>query len=181
MASVDCRDYVFWYGGTVFISTVTKSSFGSISWATVLISSHRRCAKQNVACQHSQQTRDVDQCWSNSGPPSAALAQHPTSTGSTPRVCWDAGLAVHTAGGEYKPTQTQCLSNVGPASSVLASIHSALVSTSCRRTGMLAVTAHAFNQSWVKVDPPHVTLAHIQRGDKHNMVNQYWANASSAS
>ena len=25
-----------------------------------------------------------------------------------PRVCWAAGLAVHTAGGEYKPTPTQC-------------------------------------------------------------------------
>ena len=42
-----------------------------------------------------------------------------------------AGLVVLTVGGEYKPTQTQRLLNVGPASSVLASIHSALISTSC--------------------------------------------------
>ena len=46
-------------------------------------------------------------------------------------VCWAVGLAVHTAGGEYKPTLTQCLLNVEPASPVLASIHSILVSTSC--------------------------------------------------
>ena len=48
----------------------------------------------NVACQHSQQTRDVDQCWTKSGPLSATLAQHKTTTGSTPRVCWAADLAV---------------------------------------------------------------------------------------
>ena len=52
--------------------------------------------------------------------------------------CWPTVLVVYTAGGEYKSTPTQCLSNVGPASSVLASIHSALV---CHAggTGMLAV------------------------------------------
>ena len=38
-----------------------------------------------------------------------------------------------TAGGDYKPTLTQCLLNAGPASPVLASIHSALVSASCWR------------------------------------------------
>ena len=43
------------------------------------------------------------------------------------------GLVVLTAGGDYKPTRSQCLLNVGPASPVLASIHSALVSTSCWR------------------------------------------------
>ena len=38
-----------------------------------------------------------------------------------------------TAGRDYKPTPTQCLLNVGPASLMLASIHSVLVSTSfCR-------------------------------------------------
>ena len=34
--------------------------------------------------------------WSNVGPPSATLAQHKTSTGSTPRVCWDAFSPVNT-------------------------------------------------------------------------------------
>ena len=63
----------------------------------------------------------------------AALGRHQTSTGSTPHVCWVAGLAVHTADGENKPSPTQCLLNVRPASPVLASIHSARVSTSCWR------------------------------------------------
>ena len=35
----------------------------------------------------------------------------------------------------------------------------------------------ALNQSWVNVGRPSVTLAHIQRGVKHNTVTQYWANA----
>ena len=101
-------------------------------------------------------------CWSNSGPPSATLAQHQTSTGSTPRVCWAAlnpGNTKHLynictmrrrrwagvvqmlckcfvfawnsswSGGDYKPTPTQCLLNVEPASPVLASKHSVLMST----------------------------------------------------
>ena len=39
----------------------------------------------------------------------------------------------------------------------------------------------ALNQSWVNIDRPSVTLAHIQRGAKHDMVTQYWANVGSAS
>ena len=38
---------------------------------------------------------------------------------------------VHIAGGDYKQTPTQCMLNVGLVSLVLASIHSALVSTLC--------------------------------------------------
>ena len=34
-------------------------------------------------------SKHVDQ-WSNAGPPSVTLAQHQTSTGSTPRVGWAA-------------------------------------------------------------------------------------------
>ena len=98
----------------------------------------------------------LTQCWSNSDPLQ-------TSTGSIPRVCWTVGLAVHTAGGEYKPTPTQYLFIVGPASLVLANIHSALVSTSCWRY------------------PPSVTLAHIQHWAKQNTVTQYWAYVGSAS
>ena len=37
----------------------------------------------------------------------------------------------------------------------------------------------ALNQSWVNVGPPSVTLVHIQRGDKNDMVTQYWANVRS--
>ena len=40
---------------------------------------------------------------------------------------------------------------------------------------------NALKQSWVNVSPPSVTLAHIQRGTKHNTVTQYWANGGSAS
>ena len=39
------------------------------------------------------------------------------------------------------------------------------------------VWARCLNQSWVNVGPPSVTLAHIQRGAKHDMVTQYWVNA----
>ena len=41
------------------------------------------------------------------------------------------GLVLLTAGGDDKLTPTQCLLNDRPASPVLASIHSVLVSTSC--------------------------------------------------
>ena len=37
------------------------------------------------------------------------------------------------------------------------------------------------NKGWVYVGPPSVTLAHIQRGVKHDTVTQYWANVGSAS
>ena len=48
----------------------------------------------------------------------------------------------------------------------------ALVSTSCWR-----YRHDALNQGWVNVGPRSVTLAHIQRGPKH----EYWANVGSAS
>ena len=38
------------------------------------------------------------------------------------------------------------------------------------------------NQIWVNdVGLPSVTLAHIQRGAKHDTVTQYWANVGSSS
>ena len=70
----------------------------------------RRCAKHNAACQHSQQTWDVG-----------------------PMLAHRLRLVVLTAGSYYKPTPTQCLLNAGPAPPVLASIYSALDSTSCWR------------------------------------------------
>ena len=68
-----------------------------------------------------------------------------------------AGLVVLTAGRNYKPTRTQCLLNAGqyPFSSSQYFMHDAL------------------NQSWVNVRPPSLTLAHIQRGAKHDMATQY--------
>ena len=79
-------------------------------------------------------------------------------------------------GGEYKPTPTQCLLDVGPASPVLASIHSTLGLLGRLTSCWLYYRHDAFNQSWVNVGPPSVTLANIQRGAKHNTVTQYWAN-----
>ena len=90
-------------------STVTKSSLGSISWATVLISSHlMMCKTQMWPVNTPSKHETLTQCWSNSGPPSATLAQHKTSTG----VYWAAGW-------QCKPTPNRYLVNVGPAPPVL--------------------------------------------------------------
>ena len=78
-----------------------------------------------------------------------------------------------------KATPTQCLLNVGPASPVLASIHSALVNTSCWR-----YRHEALNRGWFNNGRPSVTLAHIQCGAKHDSVieggpklAQHWVNS----
>ena len=69
-------------------------------------------------------------------------------------------VLLNTAGGDHKQTPTQCLVNVVPASPVLASIHSVLVSTSCcrylhaRSTGTML-----WIRSWVNVGPPSVSMA----------------------
>ena len=148
MASVDSRDYVL---NVIYYSVLEP----------------RCCPKHNVACQHSQQTRDIDpmlvQCW-------------PTICKAGPASNQHNGLVVLTAGGEYKPTPSQCLLNAGPMSSVLGNIHSVLARTSCWR-----YRHDALNQSWVNVGQPSVTLALSQRGAQHDMVNQYWDNVGSAS
>ena len=61
MAPVDIRDNAFWF----FISTVTKSSLGSISWATVLISSH--LAMWETQCGLSTLPANTRH-WPNAGP-----------------------------------------------------------------------------------------------------------------
>ena len=76
------------------------------------------------------------------------------------------------SGDDYKPTLTQCLLNVGPASPVLASRHSVLISTSfcgCMHAG------GAVTMLWTKAG---LMLARRlwQRGVKHETVTQYWAN-----
>ena len=135
MAPVDSRDYVGLLR-EIYYSVLVRN----IMWLVYIPS------KQET----------LTQCWSNAGPPSATLAQHHINTGSTPRVArLRVGLLVVTTGGEYKTTPTQCLLNARPASPVLRSIHSALVSTSCWYLN------DALNQSWVNVGPPCVTLAHI--------------------
>ena len=102
-------------------STVSKSSIGSISGATVLIYSHPAMCKTK--------------CRSGS------------------------------AGSEYKASPT--------------SIHSTLRLLSRPISCWLYYRHDALNQSWVNVGPPSVTLAHIQRGAKHDTVTQYWANGGS--
>ena len=91
MALVDRRNYVF---SEIYYSVLEP----------------RRCAKHNVACQHSQQTRDVDrmqaQClqrWPSIKP---ALLQCLLFAGLRSK---HVGMVVLTAGGECKPTPTQCL------------------------------------------------------------------------
>ena len=125
----------------------------------------------------------LTQCWSNAGSPSATLAQHETSTGSTPCVCW-AAFNSSWSGSAYCWRRLQgqlqadtdrmsakCWTSVADA----GSFHSALV-TSCWR-----YWHDALNQSCVNVGSPSVTLAHIQRGAKQDTVTQYWANVGSAS
>ena len=69
-----------------------------LSWATVLISSHPAMGKHNVACQHSQQTRDVDpmlvQFWPTVCDAGPASNQHwfnalcSLGCGSRSAYCW---------------------------------------------------------------------------------------------
>ena len=86
-----------------------------------------------MACQHSQQARDVDpmlvQSW-----PTVCEARWPsikTALVFAGLHSIAAGPVVLTADSDYKLSPTQCLLNVGPASPALGSIHPALVSTSC--------------------------------------------------
>ena len=134
MAPVDSRDYV-------------------LSGMYYSVLEPRRRAKLNVACQYSQQ---ILRRWPSIKP---ALAQRLVLAGIRSIA---AGLVVLTAGGDYKPTPTQCLVNVGPASPVLASIHSALVSTSCWR-----YQHDALNKSWANAVPSSATPAHFHRGAEH--------------
>ena len=95
------------------LSTVTKSSLGSIRWATVLISSHPvMCNTQMWPVNTPSKHETLTQCWSNSVSPSATLAQHKTSTGSTPRVCRAAGLA---AQADTDPMSVKCWASVAGA------------------------------------------------------------------
>ena len=79
----------------------------------------------NTSSKH----KTLTQCWPTVRDTGPVSNQHWFNTSCLLGRC----LAVHTAGREYKPTPTQCLLNVVPASPVLASIHSVLVSTSCWR------------------------------------------------
>ena len=64
---------------------------------------------------------------------------------------------------------TQYRPNVEPASTLLGSIRSDLVSTSCWQ-----YRHDALDQSCINVGPLSATLAHSQIGAKHDTVTQYW-------
>ena len=118
--------------------------------------------KVNTPSKHETLT----QCWFNSGPPSATLAQHTTTL--VQRLLF-AGLRVW----QCKPTPTQCLLNVRPASPVLAnrSIHKTVVSrpTSCWLYYQLMLARRLWR--W-----PTFSLA----SNRHGNPTQYWANVGSA-
>ena len=103
-------------------STVTKSSLGLISWATVLISSHPViCKIQMWPVNTPSKHETLTQCWSKYGP---ILWRWPSIKTTLVERLVFAGLRVW----QCKPTPTQSLLNVGPASPVLASIHLTVVS-----------------------------------------------------
>ena len=161
----------------IFISTVTKSSLGSISWATVL-----RCVKYNVACQNYQQTRDVDpmlvQFWPTIYDAGPASNQHWFNAlcllgfGSGSGYCWRQLQA------DTDPMSVKCWVSIAVVGQY---------PFSPSQYFMLAVPAcwlyrhDALNQSWGDVGPQSVMLAHIQRGAKHDTVTKYWANVGSTS
>ena len=79
---INVNKWLLWTVETMYFNV----ALGSISWATVLISSHLAMCKTcpvNTPSKHETLT----QCWSNTGSLSATLAQHQTSTVSTPCVC----------------------------------------------------------------------------------------------
>ena len=104
MASVDSRDYVL---SGIYYSVLEPC----------------RCAKHNVACQHTPSEHDVDpvlvQCWPTVCDAGPALNQHWFNASCLLGAAF-ADLVVLTAGGEYKPTPTQCLLNAGSAPPVMA-------------------------------------------------------------
>ena len=92
-----------------------------------------------LGCAQPSKHKTFAQHLYNGRPMSNTLSRRCTNVIQMFCVYWDvmlgiaSGLVLLTAGGDYKPTPAQCLLNVGPASPVLASIHSVLVSTSCCR------------------------------------------------
>ena len=153
MAPVDSRDYIGLLSG-IYYSVLVRNTM----WLVNSPSKHEI----------------LTQCWSDAGQMLAHRLRHWPSI--KPALVKRPALVV-TAGGEYQPTPTQCLVNVGPASSVLGSIYSALVSTSCWRyrhdalyQSWVIVGLRSVYQSWVNVGLRSVTLAHIQRYTKHHPV-----------
>ena len=101
-----------------------------------VVNVNKRCIKPNLfrfGAKHLSTfpaNKKLTQCWSNAGPLSATLAQHQTSTGSTPRVCWAA----------FNPVNTEHLYNAGPTSKTLCR-HSRLYKCYTHVLCLLGITA----------------------------------------
>ena len=111
----------------------------------------------------------LTQCWTKSGPSSATLAQHQTSTGSTPRVCGSgSAYCWRRVQANTDPISVKCWASVAGAGQYLFSPSQYL---------MLAVPAcwwyrlDALNQSWVKCWPsicdagPHSAWRQTRHGN----------------
>ena len=120
---------------------------------------------------------------SNTGQPSATLAQHQTTTDSTPCVCWAAfyscwsGIAYcwRRLQADADPMYVKCWASVAGAG------HYLFITSQYFMRPVPACWRYwhdALNQIWVNVGSPSVTLAHIKRGAKHDTVTQYWANVN---
>ena len=156
MAPVDSRNYVFWSGGTRFF--ISKG-----------YSPARLGTPEASLCQDLLPGR-----WSTVTKLFLGSISGATDLiSSHPAMC-KTQCRTSSAGSEYKPSPIQCLLNIGPAP-VLASIHSTLGLLSRPISCWLYYRHDALNQSWVNVGLPSVTLAHIQRGAKHDTVTRYWA------
>ena len=109
----------------------------------------------NTPSKHKTLTR----CWSNAGTLSATLAQHRSSTGSTPRVCW-AGASSYCwwrVQTDTNPMSVKCWASVAGAGQY---------SFSPSQCFMLAVPAQCLNQSWVNVgDAVHLSAWRQTRHD----------------
>ena len=104
MASVDSRDYVL---SGIYYSVLDPTPM-----------CETQCGLSTLP-----PNMTFTQCCSNAGPLSATLAQHQTSTGSTPVFAGLRSIARWSGSDYCWPSPTQCMLNVGPASPVLASIH----------------------------------------------------------
>ena len=152
--------------------------------------------KHGHTCVDPSKYEDVTQCCFNIGLPPTALGQHWNNIRSSPGVCWESCLhfetrvssvsgwnrlhsalcrsgSACTAGGKYKPILTQCLLNASVAGAGQYPFNPS-------QYFMLAVLARYF-ESWVTAGPLSVTLAHNQRGAKHDTLTQYRANVGSGS
>ena len=128
MAHVDGGDYVL---SEIYYSILCKTLVNTLRKHDVDLTLAHRCDAGPASNQH----------WFNASCLLGAVLNPVFDVGPTLYKCFTnvlclLGIAaclalLNTAGDDYKLTPTQCLLNVGPATPVLASIHSVLVSTSC--------------------------------------------------